>query len=50
METLQSGQPGTDYLKDNDTIRLEMKARDGHSLFGALENEISLLQSATQKS
>ena len=50
METLQSGQPGTDYLKDNDTIRLEMKARDGHSLFGALENEISLVQSAVQKS
>ena len=50
METLQSGQPITDYLKDNDTIRLEMKTRDGHSLFGALENEISLVQSAVQKS
>ena len=50
METLQSGQPSTDYLKANDTVRLEMKGRDGHSLFGALETEISLVQSAAQKS
>jgi fumarylacetoacetate (FAA) hydrolase len=55
METLQSGQPITDYLKDNDTVRLEMKTRDGNSLFGAMENEItlveiSLVQSAVQKS
>jgi fumarylacetoacetate (FAA) hydrolase len=55
METLQSGQPITDYLKDNDTVRLEMKTRDGSSLFGTMENEItlveiSLVQSAVQKS
>lgn len=40
METLQDGQPSTDFMKFGDTIRIEMKGRDGKSLFGAIEQEI----------
>ena len=40
METLQDGQPSTDFMKFGDTIRIETKGRDGKSLFGAIEQEI----------
>jgi fumarylacetoacetate (FAA) hydrolase len=40
METLQDGQPSTEYLKFGDTIRIEMKGRDGQTLFGAIEQEV----------
>jgi len=40
METLQDGQPGTEFMKYGDTIRIEMKGRDGHSIFGAIEQEV----------
>ena len=40
METLQDGQPSTDFMKYGDTIRIEMKGSDGQSLFGAIEQEV----------
>ncbi|QDL53000.1 fumarylacetoacetate hydrolase family protein [Rhodoferax aquaticus] len=40
METIQDGQPSTEYMKYGDTIRIEMKGRDGQSLFGAIEQEV----------
>lgn len=40
METLQDGQPSTDYMKFGDTIRIEVKGRDGLSVFGAIEQEV----------
>ena len=40
METLQNGQPSTEFMKYGDTIRIEMKGRDGLSLFGAIEQEV----------
>ena len=40
METVQDGQPSTDYLQYGDTIRLEMKGRDGVSVFGAIHQEV----------
>ena len=40
METLQDGQPATDYMKYGDTIRIEMKNADGQSIFGAIEQEV----------
>jgi fumarylacetoacetate (FAA) hydrolase len=40
METLQSGQPSTAYMQYGDTIRIEMKGRDGASVFGAIEQEV----------
>lgn len=40
IETIQSGKPITDYMKFGDTIRIEMKGRDGQSLFGAIEQTV----------
>ena len=39
-ETLQDGKPVTEFMKFGDTIRIEMKGRDGKILFGAIEQEI----------
>ncbi|MES2879738.1 MAG: fumarylacetoacetate hydrolase family protein [Pseudomonadota bacterium] len=40
LETIQDGKPLTEFMKYGDTIRLEMKGRDGKNLFGAIEQEI----------
>jgi len=40
-ETLLHGQPRSDYLRPGDTIRIEMKGRDGLSVFGAIEQRVS---------
>ncbi len=40
METLLDGQPATGFMKFGDTIRIEMKGRDGQSVFGAIDQEI----------
>ncbi|QTD45140.1 fumarylacetoacetate hydrolase family protein [Ottowia testudinis] len=40
METLQDGAPKTGYMKFGDTVRIEMKGRDGESVFGAIEQEV----------
>jgi len=37
IETIQDGAPATDYMKYGDTIRIEMKGRDGQSLYGAID-------------
>ncbi len=40
METLLDGQPSTEFMQVGDTIRIEMKGADGHSIFGAIEQEV----------
>lgn len=40
IETIQDGKPATEFMKYGDTIRLEMKGRDGLSMFGTIEQEI----------
>ncbi len=40
IETIQDGQPSTDFMKFGDTIRIEMKGLDGRSLFGAIDQEV----------
>jgi fumarylacetoacetate (FAA) hydrolase len=40
IETLQDGAPATDFMRFGDTIRIEMKGRDGNSLFGAIDQNI----------
>ena len=42
-ETRQDGQPSTGYMKFGDTIRIEMKGRDGQSVFGAIDQRIAAL-------
>ena len=41
METQLSGQPGTGYLQFGDSVRIEMKGKDGLSLFGAIDQELA---------
>jgi fumarylacetoacetate (FAA) hydrolase len=40
IETIQGGKPITDYMKFGDTIRIEVKGRDGQSVFGAIEQTV----------
>jgi fumarylacetoacetate (FAA) hydrolase len=41
METRLDGQPTTAYMKFGDTLRIEMKGRDGLSVFGAIEQQVA---------
>jgi len=43
IETILDGQPSTDYMKFGDTIRIEMKGKDGQSVFGAIDQLIAPL-------
>ena len=49
IETIQDGKPATEFMKYGDTIRIEMKGRDGQSLFGAIEQEIVPLDNLAEK-
>lgn len=40
VETILEGKPRTAFLKFGDTVRVEMKDRAGHSVFGAIEQEV----------
>lgn len=44
LETLAGGKPLTPFLKFGDTVRIEMLARDGASIFGAIEQRIVAAQ------
>lgn len=46
IETIESGAPKTAYMQHGDTIRIEMKGRDGQSLFGAIEQSVRVLSQA----
>ncbi len=41
IETIQDGKPLTEFMRYGDTIRIEMKARDGSSIFGAIDQTIA---------
>ena len=41
IETLQDGKPSTGFMRYGDTIRIEMKGRDGQSIFGAIDQRIA---------
>ncbi len=43
METSLDGKATTDYMKFADTVRIEAKGKDGQSVFGAIEQELSPL-------
>lgn len=40
VETLRHGEPKTPFLRFGDTVRIEMKDEAGHSIFGAIEQEV----------
>ena len=41
VETILHGEPRTPFMRFGDTIRIEMKDREGHSIFGAIEQEVA---------
>ncbi len=40
IETILDGKPSTAYMKFGDTIRIEIKGKDGQSVFGAIEQKV----------
>jgi fumarylacetoacetate (FAA) hydrolase len=40
VETILSGAPHTSFLRFGDTVRIEMKDAQGHSIFGAIEQMV----------
>ncbi|MBZ9744459.1 fumarylacetoacetate hydrolase family protein [Mesorhizobium sp. CO1-1-7] len=44
IETIVSGEPKTPFLRFGDTVRIEMKDRSGHSIFGAIEQKVEKYQ------
>ncbi len=40
IETILDGKPSTEFMKFGDTIRIEMKDKNGQSLFGAIDQQI----------
>ena len=40
IETILDGKPATAYMQFGDSIRIEAKGKDGHSLFGAIEQKV----------
>lgn len=40
VEILQDGAASTPYLRFGDTVRIEMKGRDGQSVFGAIDQRV----------
>ena len=40
IETIESGAPQTAFMQFGDRIRIEMLGRDGHSVFGAIEQRV----------
>ena len=41
IETIRDGKPATPFLKAGDVVRIEMKDAHGHSIFGAIEQEVA---------
>jgi len=41
LETIAGGEPATPYLRFGDRVRIEMQDAEGHSLFGAIEQQVA---------
>lgn len=42
-EIILDGKPTTEFMKFGDTVRIEMKGKDGQSVFGAIDQKIAPL-------
>ena len=43
VETIRLGKPQTPFLKPGDTVRIEMHDADGHSIFGAVDQQVAAI-------
>jgi len=41
IETILDGKAQTDFMQFGDTVRIEMKDKEGHSVFGAIEQKVA---------
>ncbi len=41
IETIENGVPATPFMHFGDTVRIEMKDKTGHSIFGAIEQTVT---------
>ncbi|MER8727495.1 fumarylacetoacetate hydrolase family protein [Mesorhizobium sp. M0195] len=48
IETIETGEPKTPFLRFGDTVRIEMKDRGGHSIFGAIEQKVEKYEGARE--
>ena len=46
IETIQDGKPSTEFMKFGDTVRIEVKGKDGQSVFGAIAQKMVPLHAA----
>jgi fumarylacetoacetate (FAA) hydrolase len=44
IETIEHGEPRTEFMKFGDTIRIEMKGLDGQTVFGAIDQTVAALE------
>ncbi|MBC7437232.1 MAG: fumarylacetoacetate hydrolase family protein [Bdellovibrionales bacterium] len=44
IETILDGKPSTEFMKFGDTIRIEVKGKDGQTVFGAIDQKIAPLK------
>jgi fumarylacetoacetate (FAA) hydrolase len=47
IETIESGEPKTAFMQHGDRIHIEVKGRDGHSVFGAIDQQVRVLGAAS---
>ena len=41
IETIANGEPSTRFMRAGDTVRVEMRDAEGHSIFGAIEQTVA---------
>jgi fumarylacetoacetate (FAA) hydrolase len=49
IDSLESGQAKTEYMQFGDSIRIEIKGRDGLSVFGAIDQDVGALFEAVSE-
>lgn len=46
IETIEGGEPKTEFMRDGDTIRIDMKGSDGKSVFGAIDQAVRIVNAS----
>jgi fumarylacetoacetate (FAA) hydrolase len=49
IETIEHGEPRTDFMRHGDTVRIEMKGADGASIFGAIDQDLIVTEVAARE-
>lgn len=44
IETIRNGKPTTEFMRHGDTVKIWMDDTDGHSIFGAIEQNVTPIQ------